>query len=698
MASLKSAGRFVGKCLLLAAATAGAAGAGAAWRGWTHVCDGCPSVAQIYSFEARESTKVFASDGTLLRELAVERRTNIEIEELPAHVYNAFVAVEDKRFWDHSGVDPIRTTRAVIEYVQRGYDAAGGSTITQQLAGNMFPASVNRQQVTVTRKMREARVALELERAYTKREILEAYLNQVNFGGIFGVQAAAERYFAKTAAELTLPEAALLAAIPRNPTGYNPRRFPTRATGRRNLILGLMADQGLVSREDAEAAKAYPIELSRGGAPDLPAPYFVEWIRRQLYDMYGPGIYENGLRVFTTLDTELQAVAESAMAVQLEWVDRRFGFGGTPYEDVLAWPADSIAALGSEMPYTQGAFLALDARTGDVRAMIGGRDFDHSEFNRATQAMRQPGSVFKPIVYATAIESGIPPSEVVFDAPYYLENIGGDPYSPRNFDNDFKGPLTLRRALARSVNVVAVKLGQRVGEESFAQMAWRLGIATPVPLVPSAAIGAAEVRPIEVAGAYTAFAGLGNRVEPRGILRIEDRDGNLLWESRVQNERVLDSDVAWITVSMLRDAVDAGTGTTPVRTVAGIPSSVPIGGKTGTTNDATNTWFAAFTPDIVTLSWVGFDRPERIYLGATGAGTAAPVGATVLARYYADRRHPAPWPRPEGLTERTVDETTGMLATRWCPIELTYREVYREGTEPTDPCDFHGPLTSIPPY
>ncbi len=566
-------------------------GAGVTWRGWTHVCDQCPSIAQIYAFEPKEATKLYAADGSLLAELAVERRTPIRMNELPRHVYNAFIAIEDKRFWAHAGVDPWRTARAFADFLIKGYGAQGGSSITQQLAGNMFEGSVDRRDITVRRKLREMRVAIDLERAYSKQEILEAYLNQINFDGVFGVQAAAERYFAKTAAQLNLPEAALLAAIPRNPAGYNPLRRPERAIGRRNLVLELMAAQGLVSVEDAEAAKAYPLELARGARIEREAPYFVEWVRQRLYDRYGTDIYEKGFRVYTTLDPDLQAVADSALLAQLEWVDRHPAFSGVTFEEVRAWPPDSLYQVsrgGAEMPYLQGMFIALDAATGDVRALVGGRDFGDSEFNRATQALRQPGSVFKPFVYATAIASGIPASEIIYDQPYCLENVGGDPYAPANFEEDFKGPLTLRRALARSINVVAVKLGQRVGEESFAQMAERMGVASRVPRVPSAAIGSVDLRPIEVATAYTTFANVGVRVSPRSILLVESKEGRVLWESPVQRERVLEPDIAWIAQSMLRDAVDQGTGTLAVRSRYAIPFTVPVAGKTGTTNDATN--------------------------------------------------------------------------------------------------------------
>jgi penicillin-binding protein 1A len=669
-------------------------GTGLGWGSWAHLCDACPSIAQIYAFEPKEATRLYTADGNILAELAVERRTPIDIQNLPRHVYEAFIAVEDKRFWKHGGIDPRGTFRAFVGYVLPGYSGGGGSTITQQLAGNMFPGSVDRREISVRRKLREMRVSIALEGAYEKQEILEAYLNQINFDGIFGVQAAALHYFAKDASQLNLPEAATLAALPVSPATYNPVRHPERAVRRRNLILELMTDQDMITRAEAEAAKSYPLELSVGADRGQLAPYFVEWVRQILYSRYGTDVYEKGYRVYTTLDPELQLVADSALQAQLTWVEGQPEFRAPTYEETRDWPRDSltqVAGGGGLMPYVQGMFIALDPATGDVRALIGGRDFRDSEFNRATQAIRQPGSVFKPFVYTAAIAAGIPASEIIFDTPILIENPGSDPYSPKNFGDDFKGPMTLRAALRNSINVVAVKLGQRVGEESMAQIANSMGIESEVPRVPSAAIGAASVKPIEIATAYTTFANMGVRVAPRAILRIESNDGRVLWESRVSREQVLEPRVSWVMLSMLRDAVDRGTGRWAIRTQAGIPFEVPIAGKTGTTNSATDTWFVAFTPEIVTTSWVGFDLPARLYRNAQGGITAAPVGAAVLDWYYADRPAPEAWPRPQGLVNRSVDQSTGLLATAWCPADLVYQEVYLPGTEPTETCDVHGP-------
>jgi penicillin-binding protein 1A len=669
------------------AASGLALGIGIAWGAWSHICDQCPSIAQIYAFEPKEATRVYAADGSLLHEFAVERRTAIEYAQIPSHVVDAFIAVEDKRFWSHRGIDYLRFSRAAVEFAFAGYDAAGGSTITQQLAGNMFASVVNRQDISVRRKLREMRVARSLEQAYTKPEILEAYLNQINFDGVYGIQNAAQRYFGKNSRDLNLPEAATLAAMPVAPRRYNPILYPERAVARRNLVLSLMASQGMITEDEKARAQSYPLLVNPDARERIPAPFFVEWVRRILIDRYGTQIYEAGLRIYTTLDPAMQTVADSAIHAQLEWIETQPGFEAPTYRETRAWPEDSLA--GPDMPYIQGAFIAVDPGNGDVLAMVGGRDFQDSEFNRATQAQRQPGSLFKPFVYTAAVESGIPASEVIFDTPIEFPQPDSSIWSPRNFTNDFKGPVTIRDALAASINVVAVKLGVRVGLETVAQYAHRMGITTQIDRVPSTAIGSPSVKPIEMVEAYTTFANMGIRVTPRPILRIENVLGEVLWEAPVEREEVLDERTSWVVVSMLRDVVDRGSGIR-IR-LLGVPWEIPVGGKTGTTNENTNAWFVGFTPELVTATWVGFDMPAYIRDEAQGGRDAAPVNAEVLKWFYADRPAPPPWPRPTGLIERLVDRTTGMLATTWCPPAAVYTEVYIPETEPREPCDVHGP-------
>jgi len=665
---------------------------GVAWGAWANICSDCPSIAQIYAFEPKEATRVYAADGSLLHEFAVERRTAVAYADVPQHVIDVFVSVEDHRFWDHGGVDVLRSARAFLDFLIGGYGSPGGSTITQQLAGNMFSGAVDRQEISVKRKLREMRVARSLEAAFTKEEILGAYLNQINFDGVYGIQSAAQYYFDKNASELNLPEAAMLAAMPRAPRAYNPIRNPERALGRRNLVIGVMERQGKLASDEAAAARAYPL-LTRGGARgDEPAPYFVEWVRQIMLERYGMRLYEDGLKIYTTLDRDMQAVADSAVHAQLEWVEGQPGFSAPTYAETRDWPAEELES--TNMPYLQGMFVAIDPRTGNVLAMVGGRDFEESEYNRAVQAARQAGSGFKPFVYTAAIASGIPASEVIYDTPIEYPQPDGTIWSPRNFTGRFLGPITMRDALTASVNIVAVKVGQTVGIESVAQWAHRMGISTEIPRVPSTAIGSASVRPIEMAEAYTTFANLGVRVKARPIVRVESVRGEVLWDAPVEREEVLDEETAWIMVSMLEDVVNRGSGIR-VRTVGNVPREIPVGGKTGTTNDLYDTWFHGFTPNLVTSSWVGFDRPSRIRRDAQGGQDAAPINAAVLRWFYERNPAPEPWHRPDGLVDAAVDRTTGRLATAWCPAELVYTEHYRPGTEPREECDVHGPWGTL---
>jgi penicillin-binding protein 1A len=412
----------------------------------------------------------------------------------------------------------------------------------------------------------------------------------------------------------------MLAAMPARPRLYNPLRNPDRAVARRNLVITVMERQGLLSAREAEAGRSFPL-LTRSRDDDEPeAPYFVEWVRRIMLERYGSRVYEDGLKIYTSLDPNMQAVADSALQAQLEWVERQPGHTAPTYAETRDWPAEDLAV--TEMPYVQGLFIAMDPQTGDILSLIGGRDFEDSEFNRATQAQRQAGSGFKPFVYTAAIASGVPASEVVFDAPIEFDQPDGTIWSPRNFTGRFLGPITIREALIHSINIVAVKIGMRIGLETVAQYAHRMGITTEVPRFPSTAIGAASVRPIELTEAYGVFANLGVRVKPRPILRVENSRGEVLWNTPVEREEVLDAETAWIMVSMMRDAVDRGSG---IRVRAlGVPREIPVGGKTGTTNDLYDAWFHGFTPDLVTTAWVGFDRPARIRLDAQGGQDAAP--------------------------------------------------------------------------
>ena len=688
--------------------------AGGAIGAWRTVCYDCPSIAQLYTWEPRQSTRILSADGVVLDELALERRTPVNIDSLPSYVPNAFVAIEDKRFYSHDGYDIRGYLRAVRNLVTQRRIAGGGSTITLQLARHMFIEELGFDQ-SFRRKLKELHVAIDLERVYRKEQILQAYINQVNFDqGWYGIESAAQNYFGKSAPELNPAEAATLAAVINLPAYYNPLKHPDRARQRRNLILKLMAEQGYIPRGELAHWQAEPVPERRAdGRGDQVAPYFVEWVRSILDDRFGADLYSKGYRVYTTLDVGMQERARAAMERGWRRIESVPGYAHPTYD-----PADTTAPASSgSTPYLQGSLIAIDPATGDVKAMIGGRDFQDSKFNRATQARRQPGSVFKPFVFTAAVASGIPASRVMLDAPLNLTMPDGTRWSPRNYTNDFRGEMTLRNALRTSINVIAVKLGMEVGLETVAQYAMRMGISTDIPRVPSLPIGVPDVLPIDVAEAYTAYANLGEKVEPRPVLRVEDSEGRVVWSMEVERERVLDEKVAYIMVDMMEDVVNAGSGRSirdPLR--GNVPDTLPVAGKTGTTNDGSDVWFAGFTPDLLAVVWIGFDMRTAILPNAAGGAYAAPVWADFVRPLYfgtsgyedietgelvegegPSRRLPADWMPPRGVTTRTIDAESGKLATEWCPVESFRDEIYIPGTEPTEACDLHTPgLFGVP--
>ncbi len=670
-------------------------GLGIGYGSWTRACAGaaCPSIGVLESYRPTQALKVYAADGRLITEVGVERRTVLSFDEIAPSVRAAFIAVEDKRFYTHGGIDFRRIAGAMrANLIALGY-AEGFSTITMQLARNVWSDKLPSTK-SIRRKVREMRVALELERTYSKNRILELYLNQIYLGGsAYGVEAGAQKYVGKSARALNPDEAALVAAIANIPGRYDPRRHPERALWRRNLVLNLMRDQGYLSAEEAERWKAYPIAVSsREDFGDV-APYFVEWVRQQLYARFGTAIYERGFRVYTTLDLDMQLAAERALEQQLERIENgEFGLYNHPtYQDHL----DSVEADVQQAvtPYLQGALVTLDADSGYVRAMIGGRDYAGSEFNRATQAERQAGSTFKPFVYTAAVRAGKPLSSVIDDAPISIMQNDTLPWEPQNFDGKFNGFYTLRRGLAQSRNLIAIHLGLSLGVRTVVGETARFGISTYLPRVPSVFIGSASVIPLEMASAYTAFATLGTRAAPIGILRVEDVNGNIVWQPQVRRDKIIDKEHMWLVTSMLQDVVDRGTAVGAIRIRGAFRNSA--GGKTGTTNDGTDVWYMGFTSELVTALWVGFDRPQKIKANAQGGLLAAPVWAQYMREVYERRPRPRGWERPESLILAEVDNTTGLRATAFCPREARYFEWFIPGTEPTQFCPIHNPLNRL---
>ncbi len=669
----------------VALAFTAAFGMGFLYASWALVCraGACPSVDVLDEYQPRQTSKLYAADGRFIAELGLERRTLLKLDQIPPIVRNAFITVEDKRFYSHKGVDFMRVPGALLADIRRRSFAEGFSTITMQLARNIFPERLTREK-SLVRKLKEAKVARAIEAKYPKDKILELYLNQIALGNqSFGVETAAQRYFGKSARDLNIAEAATLAGLPKAPERYNPRRSPDRAIQRRNTVIELMRNNNVISDADASLAKAYPLQLARRSEAGDVAPYFVEWVRQQLEQQFGQRLYEQGLKVYTTLDVDLQSAAERALENQLRAVESG-RYGPYKHQTFEAYLARASSRAGEpaapNSPYLQGAFIAMDPRTGAVRALVGGRDFDDSKFNRAVQALRQPGSTFKPIVYADAVQNGRPPSYIVDDSPVSVPQAGGGVWTPQNYDGKFEGPMPMRRGLYQSRNIVAIKVGMELGEQSVIDMARKFGITTPIPPYPSIHIGAADVYPIEMVAAYSAFATLGTRAAPMAITKVENAKGDVLWEPAPVRSPVMSPEEAWIMVSMMKDVVQRGTAAGSV----GAQFHLPAGGKTGTTNDGTDVWFIGYTPDLVAGLWMGLDKPKTIKGNAQGGILAAPAWTAFMNEVY--RRKPAPpdWPRPEGIVVRQIDPVSGMLAGPGCSGSVT--EFFIIGTDPTQPC------------
>jgi penicillin-binding protein 1A len=664
----------------------GSCGTGTAVAAWTRACAGtCPTADQIADFAPRQSSVVLDANGGLLGSFYRERRNLISIDSLPDHVPMAFVAIEDRRFFEHEGVDPARMVAAVRDNIIRGWGGPGGSTITMQLARNLFPQQLPSNEKSVRRKVAEIRLAMEMERRFEKRRILELYMNHIYLGsGAYGVEAAARTYYGKPAAQLTKLEAATLAGLPQAPSAYDPRRHPDRAQRRRDRVLRAMAETGVITEEEARAGVEQPLGLSPPTGA-LRAPYFVERVRLELEQRFGELLYTGGLRIHTAIDPVLQAEAEQALEEQLRRVEGgTYGpFRHVSYERFVAGLEEGEAV--TRTPYLQGAVVVLDPGTGLIRAMVGGRNFRHSQYNRATQALRQPGSAFKPFVFAAALEKGRSPLYAVSDGPVSIPTGDGNVWTPRNYDGTFGGPMTLRAALRNSRNMVAIRLGQEVGVNQVRDVARRTGIRTDIPGYPSIHIGAAAVHPIQMMAAYAAFANGGYRVEARYVVRVEDNEGNLLWQPSAFPTPAVEPGVAYIMTDMLREVVDRGTAYGARNPAVGnLPYDIPAAGKTGTTNDATDVWFVGYTPDLLAGVWLGMDQPQMIMRGATGGGLAVPIWARVVRKAYEGRDPPEPWTQPADVVFRAM--YGGAVVSGDCP----YRGVndmfaQRHLPEPTCP-------------
>ena len=643
--------------------------AGFGWL-WFGPCGlgGCAPVSDLEKFQA-EGSQLFDRTGAPLGVLATVNRRVVPLDSLPEWLPQAVLAVEDRRFYDHGGVDWKRFMGALVRNVRARGVEEGGSTITMQLARNLFPEQLDYRDRSIRRKVLEVRVARQIERAFDKRKILELYLNHIYLGaGAYGVEAAAQTYFGKPASRLTLAEAALIGGLPQSPSRLNPRENRRAARTRRDLVLREMAKAGYITQAQATEAIETPVQLARREPRRGRGSYFQERVRRELEERVGPELYTAGLRVYTTMDPTAQRAAEEEVARQADRIESgAFGTYRHP-----TYPEAKGQQEDGQTTYLQGAAVVMDARTGAVLALVGGRDYDDSNFDRVWQGMRQPGSAFKPFVYLTALERSIPPTRKIDDAPVEIRMARNDVWSPKNYTGRYDGPITVREALTRSKNTVTVRLAQELGMASVIQTARQMGISTPIPNVPSTALGAAEVRPIDLVRAYAAFANGGLLPEPHVIDRIEDRHGAIVYQAEAQRDRVVDPATAYVLTTMLRDVVDRGTGT-PVR-AAGFRA--PAAGKTGTTNGATDIWFVGYTPELVGAVWFGLDRPQTIVRGEASGGTlAAPVWGRMMQRITGGRGPDFPMPR--GVVTETVDRVTGYVVDPACPPQgATYTEYF----------------------
>ena len=649
---------------------------------WLSYRSDLPSLSQLESYEPSLITRIYSDDGKTLKEFYQERRILVPLEKMPSTLRDALISKEDRKFYQHWGVDLHRLSGALYANLKALRYAEGASTITQQLARMLF---LTREKI-LTRKIKEWMTAIQIERKYSKDQILEMYLNHYYFGqGAYGVQAAAQTFFSKNVEDLTLGESALLIGLLGSPYRYDPLEHPEVAMQRRNIVLGAMEDYGTISSEEAQHAMDEPLHLNPHAHQGGLAPYFVEHVRQYLEAKYGSQIlYQGGISVFTTLDTRLQAIAEQATAKKAEelqaTVDAKASQGDSLYR------VHSTTASGGDTltpRQIQTALVAMDPKTGYIKALVGGRDFRTTKFNLATQAPRQPGSAFKSFLYAAAIDNGFKTTDIIYDAPIVLPAMHGqEEWRPRNYDRIFRGPVTLREALRKSINLVAIKLLQRISPSQVIFYAQRMGIKTHLSPVPSLAIGTEEVKLLEITAAYGAFANGGIRREPIWIHRILDRDGNIIEENQPYEEEVLSAPTAYVVTTMLQSVMDDPGGTGRGARLNNFTR--PAGGKTGTTDEYTDAWFIGFTPQMVTGVWMGFAE-GMIPIGdnQTGARAALPVWTEFMIG--AHQGLPIEdFHVPPGVVFKTVCEETKLLINESCP--LTHREVFIKGTEPIEKC------------
>jgi penicillin-binding protein 1A len=623
---------------------------------------GLPSIETLRNYKPSTVTRIFSEEGEVIGEFFYEKREVVSLDRIPNHLIQAFIAGEDARFFQHKGLDYLAIFRAFIRNMFSGEIVQGGSTITQQVVKSLLLSP----EKSFARKIREAILAYRIERYLTKDEILFLYLNQIYLGhGAYGVVAAAESYFAKPIEDLNLAESAVLAGLPQAPSKYSPYQHPQQAKKRQVYILNRMVEEGFVSASEASNAAQTAYTIRSNEKPSLEkASHFVEYVRRYVEEKYGKDtLYKEGLQVFSSIDLHYQETAQEAVEAGLKEIEKK------------------EKSRSSNLPMVpEGALICFDLETGYVKAMVGGRDFRKSQFNRATQARRQTGSAFKPIVYASALDKGFTPASIIVDSPVVFEWGDNNKWRPKNYEGTFSGPTTLRNALAHSVNIVTVKIAQEVGVGYIRDYARKLGIASPLHNTLSMALGSSSLSLYELTKAYSVFANQGKLFRPIFIKKILDRNGNILeenlsrsfFEESSEQDQVITPQTAFLMTYLLEGVVQHGTGWRAKSL------GRPVAAKTGTTDQFMDAWFIGYTPDLITGVWVGFDEERSLGENETGARAASPIWVDFMGRILKDKPKKE-FPIPEGLEFIKIDPRTGQLSFGKEGI----LECFKEGTEPT---------------
>jgi len=619
-----------------------------------------PSIETLKNYKPSTITKFFSEDGEIISEFFIERREVVSLDRVPNHLIQAFISGEDARYFHHKGLDYIAILRALLKNIFSGEVVQGGSTITQQVVKSLLLSPER----SFSRKIREAILAFKIEKYLSKDEILFLYFNQIYLGhGAYGVAAAAEDYFGKAVEELTLAESALLAGLPQAPSKNSPYNHSEQAKRRQVYVLHRMVEAGFISDGELIRTLQMPIRLKSTQNPFIETvPYFVEYVRKYIEEKYGKdGVYKNGLQVYTTIDTDFQRTAQGAVESGLKEIEKRQKYSSPGI----------ILTL-------EGSLICFDLETGYTKAMIGGRDFKRSQFNRVTQARRQTGSAFKPIVYASALDKGYTPASIIVDSPIVF-TWGNQKWKPKNFDGKFLGPTTLKNALTHSINVVTVKIAKNIGVDYIQEYAKKLGISSPLHDNLSMALGSSSISLYELTKAYAVFANQGNSFKPIFIKKILDRDGNLLEENLPlfspkepsDEERILSPQTAYLMTHLLESVVQNGTGW---RAKA---LGRPVAGKTGTTDQFLDAWFIGYTPELIAGVWVGFDDERTLGENETGARAASPIWVNSMSKILKDRPI-KDFSIPEGIEFMKVDSKTGQVSLGREAI----LECFKEGTGP----------------